>query len=207
MRCLTHILGAGDARCQRGGGHNRAYLAHVTTLLYVVDARSCTNLVTMEHFRAMTRVAFIGAGSIEFPRNVVTALCVSELGVSELGGELRLALHDISAERLAFADRLVRQIVAQTGATATVTASASREEALRDATYVINEVQVGGYAATRLDFDLPARYGVRQTIADTIGIGGGFPRASALPLAGSIAQDVLRFRPRADQLHYNKSTA
>src|SRR5712692_2309248 len=128
MRCLTHILGAGDARCQRGGGHNRAYLAHVTTLLYVVDARSCTNLVTMEHFRAMTRVAFIGAGSIEFTRNVVTDLCVSELGVSELGvselgGELRLALHDISAERLAFADRLVRQIVAQTGSTATVTAS------------------------------------------------------------------------------------
>src|SRR5260221_5947643 len=152
MRCLTHILGAGDTRCQPGGRHNRAYLAHVTTLLYVVDARSCTNLVTMEHFRAMTRVAFIGAGSIEFTRNVVTDLCLSELG-----GELRLALHDISAERLAFAHRLVRQIMAQTGLTATVTASASREEALRGATYVINEVQVGGYAAARLDFDLPAR--------------------------------------------------
>src|SRR5258706_7805162 len=207
MRCLTHILGAGDTRCQPGGGHNRAYLAHVTTLLYVVDARSCTNLVTMEHFRAMTRVAFIGAGSIEFTRNVVTDLCVSELGVSELGGELRLALHDISAERLAFADRLVRQIVAQTGSTATVTASASREEALRDATYVINEVQVGGYAATRLDFDLPARYGVRQTIADTIGIGGIFRGLRTIPVAVSLAEDMLRYCPGAYLLNYTNPMA
>src|SRR5258708_2296079 len=204
MRCLTHILGAGGARCQRGGGHNRAYLAHVTTLLYVVDARSCTNLVTMEHFRAMTRVAFIGAGSIEFTRNVVTDLCVSELGVSELGGELRLALHDISAERLAFADRLVRQIVAQTGSTATVAASASRAEALRDATYVINEIQVGGYAATRLDFDLPARYGVRQTIADTIGIGGVFPAARATPRRGSLAAETAPHLPRPDPRYHTQ---
>src|SRR5216683_209649 len=207
MRCLTHILGAGDARCQRSGGHNRAYLAHVTTLLYVVDARSCTNLVTMEHFRAMTRVAFIGAGSIEFTRNVVTDLCVSELGVSELGGELRLALHDISAERLAFADRLVRQIVAQTGSTATVTASASRAEALRDATYVINEIQVGGYAATRFDFDLPARYGVRQTIADTIGIGGIFRGLRTIPVAVSLAEDMLRYCPGAYLLNYTNPMA
>src|SRR5258708_10372816 len=103
----------------------------------------------MEPFRAMTRVAFIGAGSIEFTRNVVTDLCVSELGVKELGGELRLALHDISAERLAFADRLVRQIVAQTGSPATVPASARRQDALRDASYVINEIQPPGDAPTR----------------------------------------------------------
>jgi len=161
----------------------------------------------MEHFRAMTRVAFIGAGSIEFTRNVVTDLCVSELGVSELGGELRLALHDISAERLAFADRLVRQIVAQTGSTATVTASASREEALRDATYVINEIQVGGYAATRLDFDLPARYGVRQTIADTIGIGGIFRGLRTIPVAVSLAEDMLRYCPGAYLLNYTNPMA
>src|SRR5258706_14117785 len=122
MRCLTHILGAGDTRCQPGGGHSRAYLAHVTTPVYVVDARSCTNLVTMEHFRAMTRGAFIGAGSIEFTRNVVTDLCVSELGVRELAGELRLALHDIRAEGHAFADRLFRQLWRSPRSRATCTA-------------------------------------------------------------------------------------
>src|SRR5258706_3119276 len=124
MRCLTHILGAGDTRCQPGGGHNRAYLAHVTTLLYVVDARSCTNLVTMEHFRAMTRVAFIGAGTIDLTRNVVTDLCVSELGVSELGGELRLTPPDIRPDPLAVADLLVRQLYPHTGSPATVAPSA-----------------------------------------------------------------------------------
>jgi alpha-galactosidase len=156
----------------------------------------------MEHFRAVTQVAFIGAGSIEFTRNVVTDLCVSELG-----GELRLALHDISAERLAFADRLVRQIVAQTGSTASVTASASREEALRDATYVINEVQVGGYAATRLDFDIPAKYGLRQTIADTIGIGGIFRGLRTIPVAVALAQDMLRCCPDAYLLNYTNPMA
>jgi alpha-galactosidase len=156
----------------------------------------------MEHFRAVTQVAFIGAGSIEFTRNVVTDLCVSELG-----GELRLALHDISAERLAFADRLVRQIVAQTGSTASVTASASREEALRDATYVINEVQVGGYAATRLDFDIPTKYGLRQTIADTIGIGGIFRGLRTIPVAVALAQDMLRCCPDAYLLNYTNPMA
>jgi alpha-galactosidase len=157
----------------------------------------------MEHFRAVTKVAFIGAGSIEFTRNVVTDLC----SFTELGGDLELALHDISADRLAFAERLVRQIAAQTGSPARVTASLAREEALRDAHYVINEVQVGGYAATRLDFDLPARYGLRQTIADTIGIGGIFRGLRTIPVAVSLAQDMLRCCPDAYLLNYSNPMA
>ena len=71
----------------------------------------------MQHCRAVIKVAFIGAGSIEFTRNVVTDLC----SYPELAGNLHLALHDISPDRLAFAEALTRQIVAQTGAGATVT--------------------------------------------------------------------------------------
>jgi alpha-galactosidase len=161
------------------------------------------NLGTMKHFRAVTKVAFIGAGSIEFTRNVATDLC----GFTELGGDLQLALHDISAERLAFAEGLVGQIAAQTGSAATVTASVSREDALRDANYVINEIQVGGYAATRLDFDLPAKYGLRQTIADTIGIGGIFRGLRTIPVAVALAQDMLRCCPDAYLLNYTNPMA
>ena len=74
----------------------------------------------------MVKIAFIGAGSIEFTRNVVTDLC----GYPELGPGLHFALHDISPERLAFAEALTRAIVAQTGADAQVSASAERGPAL-----------------------------------------------------------------------------
>jgi alpha-galactosidase/6-phospho-beta-glucosidase family protein len=116
-------------------------------------ARSCTKCDTAE----VVKVAFIGADSVEFTRNVVTNLC----SCPELTGDLDLALHDVSAERFAHAQALAARIVAQTGSGATVTASADRRPVLGGARYVINEIQVGGYDATRLDFDIPARYGVR----------------------------------------------
>jgi len=156
----------------------------------------------MEHFRAVTRVAFIGAGSIEFTRNVVTDLC----GYEGLG-HFDLSLHDISAERLAFASRLVKSIVAQTGADATVRASLDRVEAITGAEYVINEIQVGGYSSTRLDFDIPARYGLRQTIADTIGIGGIFRGLRTIPVAVALAQDMTRHCPDAYLLNYTNPMA
>jgi alpha-galactosidase len=149
------------------------------------------------------RVAFIGAGSIEFTRNVVTDLC----SYPELSGELHLALHDISEERLAFAEALTRRIVAQSGTKAEVSASAERGPALDGARYVINEVQVGGYAATRADFDIPARYGVRQTIADTIGIGGIFRGLRTIPLVTALAADMLRYCPQAYLLNYSNPMA
>src|SRR5215472_8719878 len=136
----------------------------------------------MEHFRAVIKVAFIGAGSVELTRNVVTDLC----GYPEFRGQLELALHDISQDRLGYAERLVRQIVTQSGADATITASGERADVLSGARYVINEVQVGGYAATRIDFDVPARYGLRQTIGDTLGIGGIFRGLRTIPVAVAI---------------------
>src|ERR1700746_660441 len=81
------------------------------------SAQSCSLPTRMRHCRAVPKVTFIGAGSVEFTRNVVTDLC----GYPELAGNLHLALHDISPGRLAFAEELTRQIVAQTGAGARVT--------------------------------------------------------------------------------------
>ena len=151
----------------------------------------------------MVKVAFIGAGSVEFTRNVVTDLC----GYPELGGELHLALHDVSATRLEHAEVLARRIATQTGSGATVTASLDRRAALQDARYVINEIQVGGYDATRLDFDIPARYGVRQTIADTLGIGGIFRGLRTIPVVTQIAEDMLQVCPDAYLLNYSNPMA
>jgi alpha-galactosidase len=149
------------------------------------------------------KVAFIGAGSIEFTRNVMTDLCT----YPEFQDSLHLALHDISAPRLAHAETLARQIVAQTGSGATVTVWPDRAAALKDARYVINEIQVGGYDATRVDFDIPARYGVRQTIGDTLGIGGIFRGLRTIPVVVGIARDMLEQCPDAYLLNYSNPMA
>ena len=148
-------------------------------------------------------MTFIGAGSIEFTRNVVTDLC----SYPEFRGQLHLALYDISAERLAHAERLATRISAQTGAGATVTATRDRREALDGARYVINEVQVGGYDATRADFDIPARYGVRQTIGDTLGIGGIFRGLRTIPVVLALGRDMHEVCPDAYLLSYSNPMA
>jgi alpha-galactosidase len=89
----------------------------------------------------MPKIAFIGAGSVEFTRNVVTDLCSFE----ELHGNLELSLHDINAERLGYADALARRINAQSGAGATITSSVDRLTAVEGANYVVNEIKVGGF--------------------------------------------------------------
>ncbi len=151
----------------------------------------------------MIKVTFVGAGSVEFTRNVATDLC----GYPEFRGELHFSLYDISPERLAHAERLVRRISDQTGAAATVTATADRREALAGAGYVINEVQVGGYAATRADFDIPAKYGVRQTIGDTLGIGGIFRGLRTIPVVVDLARDMGEVCPDAYLLSYSNPMA
>src|SRR5215472_14200332 len=157
----------------------------------------------MRHCRAVIKVAFVGAGSIEFTRNVVTDLC----SYPELSGQVHFALHDISPDRLSFAADLTSKIVAQTGAGATVSAAAERGPALDGAHYVINEVQVGGYRATQADFEIPAKYGVRQTIGDTLGIGGIFRGLRTIPVVTSLADDMHRLCPDAYLLNYTNPMA
>src|ERR1019366_9114588 len=157
----------------------------------------------MEHYRTVIKLTFVGAGSIEFTRNVVTDLC----RYPEFRGGLHLALYDISAQRLAHAERLATRIAAQTGCGAVVSATRDRREALAGADYVINEVQVGGYDATRADFDIPARYGVRQTIGDTLGIGGIFRGLRTIPVVTALARDMHEVCPDAYLLSYSNPMA
>lgn len=151
----------------------------------------------------MVKVAFIGAGSVEFTRNVVTDLCT----YPELHGALELALHDIDSDRLQYAESLVRRISDQAGAGAKVSSSVDRAAAVEGSDYVLNEVQVGGYRATRADFDIPARYGVRQTIADTIGIGGVFRGLRTIPVLIDIGNELARVAPDCLLLNYSNPMA
>jgi alpha-galactosidase len=151
----------------------------------------------------MVKIAFIGAGSVEFTRNVVTDLC----GYPELHGGLELALHDIDAERLGHAETMARRISDQTGAGAAVSAHLDRLSAVEGADYVVNEIQVGGYAATRTDFDIPARHGLRQTIGDTLGIGGIFRGLRTIPVLMGIGEDLAKACPDAYLLNYSNPMA
>src|SRR5215467_4302560 len=102
-----------------------------------LDAHTCAKSAQMEHYQAVIKVAFVGAGSVEFTRNVVTDLC----SYPEFNGGLHLALHDISPERLSHAERLASRIVSQTNCGAEVNTTLNRPEALRNSNYVINEIQ------------------------------------------------------------------
>ena len=151
----------------------------------------------------MAKVAIIGAGSVEFTRNILT-----DLGsYPELHGTLHLALHDIDAERLAYAERAANQVVERLGAGYRVTAHADRREAFDGADYLINEIQVGGYDATVTDFEIPRRYGLRQTIADTIGIGGIMRGLRTIPVMIEMGNEMADLCPEGLLLNYTNPMA
>jgi alpha-galactosidase len=152
---------------------------------------------------AVAKVAIVGAGSVEFTRNIVADLS----SWPELRGAFEIALHDIDPERLTYAERAARALVERTGAGHTVTAHLERRPAFEGADYMINEVQVGGYRATRTDFDVPAKYGLRQTIADTIGIGGIFRGLRTIPVIVAMAEEMTEQCPDALILNYTNPMA
>jgi alpha-galactosidase len=149
------------------------------------------------------RIVIIGAGSVEFTRNIVADLC----SYGELHGELTIALHDIDPQRLAYAKLAAESIVRRTGAAYAVEEHADRRGALLGADHVINEIQVGGFKATLTDFEIPARYGLRQTIGDTIGIGGIFRGLRTIPVAVGIGRDMHELCPDALLLNYTNPMA
>jgi alpha-galactosidase len=151
----------------------------------------------------MARVVIIGAGSVEFTRNVLADLS----SYPELHGSLTIALHDIDAERLEYARRAAESIVRREDAGYAIEAHADRRAAVDGATYVINEIQVGGYDATVRDFEIPARYGLRQTIADTIGIGGIMRGLRTIPVMVGIGNDLHELAPYSLLLNYTNPMA
>ena len=148
------------------------------------------------------RIAFVGAGSVEFTKNLLGDL----LAFPELG-DATIALHDIDAERLATAEAVAGWANRARGANARIEAHLDRRAALDGADHVINTIQVGGYDATRLDFEIPARYGVRQTIADTLGVGGIFRALRTIPVLREIAADMGELCPDAWLLNYTNPMA
>jgi len=150
----------------------------------------------------VTTVCFVGAGSAEFTRQLLRDL----LSYPDLG-PLELVMHDIEPRRLALAEQLGHLAVAHHGRPATVRASADRRTALAGADFVINAVNVGGHAATVTDFAVPGRYGVRQTIGDTLGVGGVFRGLRTFGVLDDLATDMAAVCPDAWLLNYTNPMA
>jgi alpha-galactosidase len=151
----------------------------------------------------VSKVTIIGAGSVEFTRSILADLCAYE----ELHGSLEIALHDIDPERLAYAQRAAEQLVERSNAGYPVSAHGTRPPAFDGADYLINEIQVGGYRATRVDFDVPRTYGLRQTIADTIGIGGVMRGLRTIPVMIEMADEMVERCPGGLLLNYTNPMA
>ena len=150
----------------------------------------------------MARIVLVGAGSVEFTRNLLGDILSSPALRSS-----HIALHDIDPDRLRTAERMARWTADALGATPTVTAHLDRREALEGAQFVINTIQVGGARATQVDFDVPARFGLRYTIADTIGVGGVFRGLRTIPVVLGIARDMEDVCPDAWLLNYTNPLA
>lgn len=147
----------------------------------------------------MPKITFIGAGSTIFAKNV--------LGDCMLTPALQnshIALYDIDSQRLKDSEALLQSINKNSNANrADIVAYTDRKEALKDADYVVNAIQVGGYdPCTITDFEIPKKYGLRQTIADTIGIGGIFRALRTIPVMLDFAKDMEEVCPNAWLLNY-----
>ncbi len=151
----------------------------------------------------MARIAFIGAGSTVFARNLLQDLFT----FPELR-ESTIALMDIDPDRLADTEAVARRLAAEAGANPTIEATTDRRRALDGADYAINMIQVGGYRpATVADFEIPKKYGLRQTIADTLGIGGIMRALRTIPVMQGITSDMEAVCPDALFMNYTNPMA
>lgn len=146
----------------------------------------------------MTKIAFIGAGSTIFMKNIVgDALLTPALA------DAHFALMDIDSERLAESASIVRAMIIGQGTGATLSTHTNRREALDGADFVVTAFQVGGYEpCTVTDFEIPKQYGLRQTIADTLGVGGIMRGLRTVPVLWDVAQDMTELCPNALMLQY-----
>jgi alpha-galactosidase len=145
------------------------------------------------------KVTLVGAGSVVFARTLIGDL----LSFPELADGTTVALMDIDGDRLRTSELAARAIVDKLGVEATVEVTMDRRAALDGADYVVTLIQVGGYRpATVTDFELPKRFGLRQTIGDTLGIGGIMRALRTIPVLLDICRDVQELCPRALLLQY-----
>jgi alpha-galactosidase len=146
----------------------------------------------------MTKAALIGAGSTVFAKNLIGDI----LSYPELR-DAEFALVDIDEERLRISEIVARKVADTLNATPRITASTERAEALDGADFVITMFQVGGYRpSTVIDFEIPKRYGLEQTIADTLGVGGIMRGLRTIPVLLELAGEMEERCPDALLLQY-----
>jgi len=145
----------------------------------------------------MTKIAFIGAGSLGFTRGLVR-----DVLTFPLLRDATLALVDIDPERLEFAQKAVQRIVDLGGYPAKVEATQDRAEALKGADVVLVTILAGGVDVWRHDIEIPNRYGVDTNIGDTRGPSGIFRALRTIPVMLDIARDMERYCPNATMLNY-----
>ena len=152
------------------------------------------------------KITFMGAGSTVFARNVIgDCMCSESLRDSEF------ALYDIDGDRLKESEVILSSMNKTMGGKAKITTYLgveNRKDALRGASFVINAIQVGLYdPCTIIDFEVPKKYGLRQTIADTLGIGGIMRALRTMPVLEDFARDMEEVCPDAWFLNYTNPMA
>ena len=153
------------------------------------------------------KITFMGAGSTVFARNVIgDCMCTPCLCEAEF------ALYDIDEKRLQESEIILRALnknINENKATITTyLGEEQRKDALRGADFVVNAIQVGGYEpCTVTDFEIPKKYGLRQTIADTMGIGGIMRALRTIPVMKAFADDMEEVCPDAWFLNYSNPMA
>jgi len=146
----------------------------------------------------MAKIAFLGAGSTVFARTLLRDI----FSFPELR-EATIALMDIDPERLRDTERVAHRVAEQAGAHARIEATTDRRRALDGANYVLTMFQIGGYRpATVVDFEIPKKYGLRQTIGDTLGIGGIMRALRTIPVMLDVAHEMEALCPEAWLLNY-----
>ncbi len=155
----------------------------------------------------MIKITFMGAGSTVFAKNVLGDVMSTEALKDSL-----ICLYDIDGNRLEESYNLLQAInknINDGRATIkTYLGVENRKEALWDATFVVNAIQVGGYEpSTVIDFEIPKKYGLRQTIADTLGIGGIMRALRTIPVMKDFADDMEEVCPEAWFLNYTNPMA
>jgi alpha-galactosidase len=150
----------------------------------------------------MAKITIIGAGSVVFAKRLITDI----LSYPELI-DTTFSLTDINEERLKTAEKMAIKLIDQNGGTAKVEATLNRKVALIGADYVINLIQVGMHESTLIDFQIPKKYGLKQTIADTLGVGGVFRALRTIPVMLDICRDMEEVCPEAFLLNYTNPMA
>lgn len=146
----------------------------------------------------MPKITFIGAGSTVFAKNLLGDI----LGFPELANS-EIALFDIDAERLRTSEIVANRVAQALDARPTISATTDRRAALDGADYAICMIQVAGYKpGTVVDFEVPKKYGLRQTIADTMGIGGIMRGLRTIPVLLDMCRDMEELCPDVTFLQY-----